>query len=717
MFEITRDHADVLEKYICNGIAYKDGVYDFTFENRFLIYHTQRHNRIAYIAVDTYTGLSSEICQQQKLYGEEDYEALIPQIFNAIKYTGDTRYMERFGQKPLETIDSIFRVILPRYGYSVREEQIALSKNMYIALTTRKMGICEAEVGTGKTMAYLVAALCARKSQATQYNWNEPLTSVLRKGREHYFWPARHRDYVSVIGQYPQKYQATLNLLLKNKFAQKTFDLDKAKIPAGLKDRVCVKETCGDCKHTNCKYRSYVRDAMNMKVRMDFQITNHNLYIMSNRKDNLLRPSSLVIVDEGHKFKDAAQDIFGESLREQDIPRYLKWMRNKYGDKRNRSKFRAMLEDAYALNSRLFLALRETYQLQQENEENGTLTLDKDTKSLIIRMEKQIERIESAREMDHSRHEVSGQRICEALRQIARSEKNIIWLDEDDQELVLKSTPKDVGQQMARTIWQGSANHVLTSGTMSDGTDFSFFKQENGLNCFTDPLEVTTRSPFDYANHTRLYIPKDLPFPSDENPKYLPAVADRIVELIHATNGHTAILFTSYKLLQMIHAMTRERLKDYEVIYMTKKNKTAIEDFKKSRNGVLFASGSMWEGVDCPGDSLSSVIIVRLPFPQRSAVMEEKKDQYENIGEFVRQIAVPEMLIKLRQGAGRLIRTETDTGVLSVLDARANTGSYAGRIEQALCKYPRVETLEEVAEFMRQVKPAEYFEKGNDHAD
>jgi ATP-dependent DNA helicase DinG len=179
---------------------------------------------------------------------------------------------------------------------------------------------------------------------------------------------------------------------------------------------------------------------------------------------------------------------------------------------------------------------------------------------------------------------------------------------------------------------------------------------------------------------------------------------------VNATNGHTAILFTSYKLLSKIYELTKNSLSKYNVIRMTKSDRTAISEFKKSKNGVLFASGSMWEGVDCVGDGLSSVIIVRLPFPLRTATMNEKKANSASVEEFIHKYAVPEMLIKLRQGVGRLVRCETDTGILAILDCRATRGSYADNVQHTLRKYPVIESIEEVENFIRAIKDKSYFD-------
>ena len=193
-------------------------------------------------------------------------------------------------------------------------------------------------------------------------------------------------------------------------------------------------------------------------------------------------------------------------------------------------------------------------------------------------------------------------------------------------------------------------------------------------------------------------------------PKGLKSIEGTYANIHELNYLATAILFTSYKVLEAVYRQTKDRLTQYELIRMTRSNKSAIADFKKSKNGVLFASGSMWEGVDCIGDCLSSVIIPRLPFPMRSATMESKKEECNGLGEFVNTICVPEMLIKLRQGLGRLIRCETDTGLISILDTRATTGKYADKVGNVLAKYTKAETLDEVEAFFREVKSPAYFE-------
>lgn len=152
MFEITYSDSEILENYKGCGKAYHDGAYDFTFENRYIIYHTPMRHMVDYIALDMTTGLTSCVISKKpdNLYTKVSYKQLIPHILYSVKYTGDVRYLNRFAHDPLKVIDSIFRVVLPNNGYNIREEQIALAKKMYIGFSEKQVALCEAEVGTGQ---------------------------------------------------------------------------------------------------------------------------------------------------------------------------------------------------------------------------------------------------------------------------------------------------------------------------------------------------------------------------------------------------------------------------------------------------------------------------------------------------------------------------------------------------------------------------------------
>jgi ATP-dependent DNA helicase DinG len=431
------------------------------------------------------------------------------------------------------------------------------------------------------------------------------------------------------------------------------------------------------------------------------------------RQGGGLRESRFVIVDEAHKLKEAARSVFGDKLSEGTMEKYLNRTKTDCISKELNGLYRQRREEIQGLNKELFKKLRSMIPADDDSGEDNVISLDAESKKVINALFEAVSALEEIKKDVKGMSEVNGNRIRNRLRRFIEDGDLSVWLEtKDNGEITLCCCSKNIGNSLRKNVWSLKRSHVFTSGTMSDGASFDFFKQENGLDRIAnnEMIEYSNPSPFDYENHTRLYLPGDLPAPDNDNDIYVKAVADRIVELVNATNGHTAILFTSYKLLSKVYELTKKRLGKYNVIRMTKSDRTAISEFKKSKNGVLFASGSMWEGVDCVGDCLSSVIIVRLPFPLRTATMNEKKANSASVEEFIHKYAVPEMLIKLRQGVGRLVRCETDTGIVAILDCRATRGSYADNVQHTLRKYPVIESLEEVEKFIMAMKDKSYFD-------
>lgn len=427
----------------------------------------------------------------------------------------------------------------------------------------------------------------------------------------------------------------------------------------------------------------------------------------------LLKPSEYVIIDEAHRLKEAAADVYGERLCERDIPKYINEVKTLCTDENRRNIYKDNMDAVIKLNARLFEIIRGLIRSDDREDGRGTIfAVDTEMTTLVRRLRNTIESLEASR--NHS-SVVHGRYILHTLDTLISSSKILTWAETDENGTVtLCCCPKNVGREMYKYLWSNGHHHILTSGTMSDGRSFEYFEKESGVDRVRKDRKQysSTPSPFDYARNTRLYISDDLPMPSDAgDEKYVSVIADRIVGLIRATNGHTAILFTSYRMLNAVYEKVKDKIGEYELIRMTRSNRNAIRDFKKKDNAVLFASGFMWEGVDYAGDKLSSVIIVRLPFPLRSAAMEEKKSASANVSAFINEYAVPEMLIKLRQGVGRLIRCETDTGLISVLDTRTVRSGYSERVQAALSKYPGVENLDEIREFFHSVKHKEYFEE------
>ena len=752
MFEITFNDREKLEILKKNRKAYSGSKYDFTLEDRYLVYHCPLKQNTVYIALDLETGCGSEVMsvKNEERFTVHSFERLLPLVLYSIKYTGDRRYRTVRTQDGYMIIKYIFKVVLPEYGYQVRSEQIALCKSMYEGFMTKVVAICEAEVGTGKTLAFLIAAIVTKLTQKMERFCSlNPITvatsnielqrsliekdipqlskmlegfniidsgieAVLRKGREHYFCRRRFEDFMASIEGHPRKHKDLINSM-KEFESNNPFDLDKYEMRSYLKNKMCVRGCSGKCPYKYmCEYFYYIERSK--KGHLDIQITNHNQYLMDlktrkSKEQGTLQKSDFVIIDEAHKFREAAQDIFGSQIMENEIADYLDEIKLsiKHGSK---DEYCTLIRTIRTSSLNLMKELKSRIaEFDDEDVKDNIIELNNEELRLI---EILIEELEHLYTLQGSGSNPASS-IIDKLKSFGKNNNVLVWLGIDDNGVLsLNCTPKDIGDILYENVWNRGVHHVLTSGTMSDGENFSYFEKLNGLNKVSDSRKIKhcSLSPFDYEHHTRLYIPTDIPMPENNSEEYINTVSRRIVELVKATHGHTAVLFTSYKLLRAVSEIVVPRIGEYEVFTMTKSNRTAIADFKESKNGVLFASGSMWEGVDCVGDSLSSVIIVRLPFPIRSAIMEKKRQSCANTPEFVREYAVPEMIIKLRQGIGRLIRCESDTGLISILDSRTLNSSYSKKLENVLSKYPRIYSMEEIESFFKSVKSEDYFANG-----
>ena len=186
-------------------------------------------------------------------------------------------------------------------------------------------------------------------------------------------------------------------------------------------------------------------------------------------------------------------------------------------------------------------------------------------------------------------------------------------------------------------------------------------------------------------------------------------IAGHIQSLICSTYGHTLVLFTSYHLMGNVYQMLRDEI-PFPMIEVWRHSPEEITRFKQMDNAVLFAAGSCWEGVDFPGDMVSSLIIVRLPFAVPDPISEAQKKEYASLKDYIQAVIVPDMQKKLRQGFGRALRTETDTCVVSILDERAGEG---GRYhEEVMCALPSckmAKDIKDVQHFIRNRKGVEYY--------
>lgn len=225
-----------------------------------------------------------------------------------------------------------------------------------------------------------------------------------------------------------------------------------------------------------------------------------------------------------------------------------------------------------------------------------------------------------------------------------------------------------------------------------------------GLTSYRPLRHFRADSPFDYRKKCLLYFPLRTMARVDNR-----RMAEEIVRLVDACHGHALVLFTSYRQMAEVRTLTDGQW-PYPTYQAWRNGSKIIQQFKQSGNGVLFAAGSCWEGIDFPGDMVSLLIIAKLPFPIPDPVSNYECQQYPNLHDYINAEIIPEMQKKLRQGFGRAIRTEQDSCVVAILDERAGIGGkYHDAALAALPACPTTEKIEDVQQFIREQKCPDYF--------
>jgi len=294
------------------------------------------------------------------------------------------------------------------------------------------------------------------------------------------------------------------------------------------------------------------------------------------------------------------------------------------------------------------------------------------------------------------------------------------WQGEEDRERVrwvevfahsvhLNATPLSIAGIFHRQISGHPRAWIFTSATLSVAGDFSHYQREMGLD---EAATAFWESPFDYQNQALLYVPEKLPEPNSEG--YTRAVVDAALPAIEAAEGRTFFLFTSLRAMREARDLMETGMKrmgmEYPLLMQGEGSRTELlERFRKLGNAVLLGSASFWEGVDVKGEALSLVIIDRLPFaPPDDPVLAARIEKMNSEGRNAfMEYQVPQAVITLKQGSGRLIRDENDRGVLMICDPRLISKHYGKRIWRSLPPMKRTRDLGEVRDFYKSIATTE----------
>lgn len=639
-------------------------------------------------------------------------------------------------QKAHRKADEIFRSILPLYGLAVREGQVLLCHQMLDALFDSEIALCDAGVGIGKTHAYLVACILWQKyapdaqgrpvtistssialQEAIVREYlpelseillrygiiNRPLRAVIRKGKQHFVCDVRLSERLAALqcgSPLSSRKLKAVNQLLHQP------DMDLA---AGLSDfdrrLVCVPEFCAkDCTgQSSCQYHRYLQSAMDKHIA--FQICNHN-YLLADASHRLqglaplLQASSALVVDEAHKLPEAARQMYSQSFGTEDMETTVHLLEREH-----------FTRTAQHLRER-FSALLAAFSRPKDNREpQAAYQPTHDSRAALAAALRALRRAARAMRGQVPKHILH--RLEENARLLALFYANepryVLYIQYTHTgQPTLCATDRCIPEQLNKALWENKRPAILTSGTLAAGKDFAHTMQRMGLADCSRSRTFTAPSPFDYEQNCLLYLPSG-PVPQPGSAKEPGYLAGQIAALADAAHGHALVLFTSYRLMDEVHRLTKDKL-PYATLQAWRGGQRVVQEFKTMPNAVLFAAGPCWEGIDFPGDIVSLLVIARLPFPIPDALSNAEKAAYPSLQAYIRAEVVPEMQKKLRQGFGRAIRTETDTCVVSLLDRRAAPGGrYHAAVLQALPPCPQTDSLEDVRHFIHARKKPGYF--------
>lgn len=628
--------------------------------------------------------------------------------------------------------EKIFRILLPQKGLAVREEQISLCHAMLDALFQNKIALFDAGVGIGKTYAYLTACILWRKYTGNQQPVTistssvalqnailgeylpflsqvllekqliqTPIQGIIRKGKERFVCDERLSQRLFAVRdkkKNPEQRNALSSLKRK-------LDLDMVPILSGFdRQRVCVPAICPrNCPRKTCRYRQYLNNARSGEFAV--QICNHN-YLLADAIHRLrglpplLHDFGVLVADEAHKLPEAARQMTGQSFSLEDAEEFCA----------------ALSAEGYPYTAPQLKegceALWDTLPTPDEDAERTAFHLTPKRESALRQICKVFSHALHRCAVSHilrRRLEEAGQ----LFRSLANSDRRkILYLDYDkDEAPTLCAASRKIPDFLDRALWEQKTPVLLTSGTLLAGGRFDRTEQVLGLSQNTRLQCFSAGSPFDYEKNCLLYLPELPPGIRMGGNAEVQYLAGQILRLVRATFGHTLALFPSYSLMGAAY----HQLKDgfpFPLLAVWRNAQDVIRQFKEMGNAVLFAAGACWEGVDFPGDMVSSLILARLPFPVPDPLSEVEKEQYPSLQEYIQAVVVPEMQKKLRQGFGRAIRTETDTCVISILDCRAvPEGRYCHAALDALPPMPITRRIEDAARFIREKKSPEYFEE------
>ena len=633
--------------------------------------------------------------------------------------------------------DGILSTLLDTY--EPRPGQLDMASAVAEILAGGKL-VVEAETGIGKTLAYLVPAVLSRQKVIISTNTLNLQEQILRseipfiqehidpelsvlcvKGRQNYLCLYRWQQF----GAHPQieifapdETKKKIEHWLRTTTTGDRAELDWLEDNSPLWREIST--TPGQCLGSECPQDKtcFINELRRKAARAQILIVNHHLFFsdLALRREGhgeVLPRYESVIFDEAHNLENVATSFFGFSFSQFQLVDLAKDVKLA-AVKLQQDKQERVIRAAEALHARsdhfgtIFPVQPGKYPLQEfiENHpdwENEIQAVAERLSGLEAALLSQALEGETWQALGDRCQELHARLLTVAgLLEIPHEETYIRWYERREKTVVLTASPIDIARELNSVLYPNVRSAVFTSGTLTVGGNFSYFLNRLGLDRDTETLSLS--SPFDYTGRTMLFVPShtpDNPFPQPDQKIFLERIQNVIYQILLASSGRALVLFTSFNSMRKIYPFLDENLPYPVFMQGQAPRNNLLESFRLQTNSVLLAVASFWEGINVPGESLSCVIIDKLPFevPSDPVIMARMNRIREEGGNPFMDFQLPRAILALRQGVGRLMRTSTDKGLLAILDVRLFTKKYGRMFLRSLPPSPLTRNLDDVVSY------------------